>query len=361
MFGASRYERSDGTAIIPPGIDKDLNAMRAYVMTGYGKVPDVVRLVDVPEPVAATGEVVCDIVAAALNPIDLKIIEGDLKRINRYRMPHRIGFDASGTVRTVGAGVTAFKPGDEVFVRASRDTIGTFAERVALDQSFFAPKPATLTHAEAASLPLVGLTVVQGLIDRAHARAGQRILIHAGSGGVGTFAVQFAKVMGLRVTTTTSSRNAEFVRGLGADEVIAYDKQDYMTLPGGYDIVLDTLGGDVTLDSFKVATRGGAVVSIVGPPDRQFPDQVGANPLVRLVMRFMARRVFAASRETGVAYYRFLTESNGSQLADIARLADAGRIRPVIDRVFPFEALPAAFERLATGRARGKIVLDLTY
>lgn len=343
----------------PAGFGREMDHMRAYVMTGYGKVADVVRLVDMPEPAAGPSQIVCDIAAAALNPIDLKIIEGALKRINRYDLPHRIGFDASGTVRSVGTGVTAFRPGDEVFVRASRETIGTFAQRIALDASFFARKPEKLTHAEAASLPLVGLTVVQGLVDRANARAGQRILIHAGSGGIGTFAVQFAKALGLHVTTTTSSSNADFLRDLGADTVIAYDKQDYRTQPGDYDIVLDTLGGDVTLDSFKVARRGGAVVSIVGPPDRQFPDQVGASPLIRLVMRFMARRVFAASRDTGVAYYRFLTESSGSQLAAIADLVDHRHIKPVIDRAFPFDALAAAFERLGTGRARGKIVLEV--
>lgn len=333
--------------------------MRAYVMTGYGKVPDVVRLVDMPDPIAGPEQVVCDIAAAALNPIDLKIIEGDLKRINPYRMPHAVGFDASGSVRAVGSRVSAFRPGDEVFVRASRFTIGTFAQQIALDQSFFAPKPARLTHEEAASLPLVGLTTVQGLVDRAQAKAGQRILIHAGSGGVGSFAIQFAKAKGLHVTTTTSSRNADFVRGLGTDVVIAYDKQDYRKEPGGYDIVFDTLGGEFTLDAFKVARRGGSVVSIVGPPDHQFGNQVGANLFVRAVMRFMARHVFAASRETGVAYYRFLTESNGAQLAGIAQLVDEGRIKPVIDQVFPFDNLSAAFERLATGRARGKIVLSV--
>lgn len=333
--------------------------MRAYVMTSYGNVPDVVRLVDVADPIPGPEEIVCDIAAAALNPIDLKIIEGDLKRINRYRMPHTIGFDASGRIRAVGANVKAFQPGDEVFVRASRETIGTFAERIALPQSFFAHKPARLTHQEAASLPLVGLTTVQGMVDRARAKAGQRILIHAGSGGVGSFAIQFAKAKGLHVTTTTSSRNVDFVRGLGADIVIAYDKQDYREEPGGYDIVFDTLGGAYTLDAFKVARRGGAVVSIVGPPDRQFADQVGANLLVLIVMRFMSRRVFAASRATGVAYYRFLTESNGPQLTEIARLVDEGRIKPIVDKIFAFESLPAAFQHLATGRARGKVVLSV--
>jgi len=301
---------------------------------------------------------VCDIRAAALNPIDLAIIRGDLKRINHYRMPRRIGFDASGVVSAVGSAVTRFKPGDEVFVRASRDTIGTFAEAIALDETFFAGKPAPLSHAEAASLPLVGLTTVQGLVDRAKARPGQRILIHAGSGGVGTFAVQFAKASGLDVTTTTSSRNAEFVRSLGADTVIEYDKRDYRQLPGGYDIVFDTLGKGYTLDAFRAARRGGVVISIAGPPDRQFADQVGANLLVRLAMRLMSRRVYAASRETGVAYHRFLTESNGQQLQRIGEMVEEGRIKPVIDRTFPFEELPAALRHLATGRARGKVVLE---
>lgn len=333
--------------------------MRTYVMTRYGKPADVIRLIDRPEPTAGPGDIVCDIAAAALNPIDLKIIEGDLKRINRYRMPHTIGFDASGTVRTVGSNVTAFRPGDAVFVRASRETIGTFAESIALPQSFFAKKPAALSHQEAASLPLVALTTVQGLVDRAHAKAGQRILIHAGSGGVGSFAIQFAKAKGLHVTTTTSSRNADFVRKLGADSVIAYDKQDYLREPADYDIVFDTLGGQYTLDAFKVTRRGGAVVSIAGPPDRQFPDQVGAGWFVRTIMGFLSRRVFAASRATGVHYYRFLTESNGAQLADIARLVDAGDITPIIDRVYPFESLPDALQQLANGRARGKIVLSV--
>jgi alcohol dehydrogenase len=333
--------------------------MRAYVMTGYGKVSDMVRLVDRPEPVAGPDDIVCEIAAAALNPIDLRIIEGDLKRVSHYAMPHTIGFDASGTVKTVGSNVKSFRSGDEVYVRASRETIGTFAERIALPQAFFAHKPATLSHQEAASLPLVALTTVQGLIDRAHAKAGQRILIHAGSGGVGSFAIQFAKAKGLHVTTTTSSRNADFVRGLGADIIIAYDKQNYLDEPAGYDIVFDTLGEQFTLDAFKVARRGGVVVSIAGPPDRQFADQVGANVFVRLVMRFLSRRVFAASREAGVGYFRFLTESNGVQLADVARLVDTGRIKPVVDEILPFEQLSDAFRHLESKRARGKIVLSV--
>src|ERR1043166_3967036 len=197
--------------------------MRAYLLTGYGAVADNVRLAEIPDSRAAAGEGVIDIHAATSNPIDFKRVQGALKRISKYQLPRPIGFDASGVVTSVGPGASKFRPGDAVYVRASRDTIGTFAEQIALPEKLVAPKPATLSHAEAASLPLVGLTTLQGL-DRAAARAGQRILIHAGSGGVGSFAVQYAKQLGLDVTSTTSSKNADFVKSLGADRVTAYDR-----------------------------------------------------------------------------------------------------------------------------------------
>jgi alcohol dehydrogenase len=183
--------------------------MRAYLLTGYGAVPDNVRLAEIPGSPPAAGEVVIDIHAASLNPIDFKLVHGALKRISKYKLPRPIGFDASGIVAAVGPGATRFKPGDAVYARASRDSIGTFAEQIALPEKLVAPKPATISYAEAASLPLVGLTTLQGF-GRAGARAGQRILIHAGAGGVGTFAVQYAKYLGLHVTSTTSSKNADF-------------------------------------------------------------------------------------------------------------------------------------------------------
>lgn len=333
--------------------------MKAYVMTRYGAPADVVQLRELADPVGGPYDVVIDIRAAALNPIDLRTIEGALKRINSYSMPHTLGFDASGVVRAIGENVSRFAVGDEVFVRASRETIGTFATRIALPEDFFASKPLSISHEAAASLPLVGLTTVQGLVDRAHAQAGQHILIHAGAGGVGSFAVQYAKHLGLCVTATTSARNADFVRGLGADEIIAYDKEDYRSAGTRFDIVFDTLGGDATLDAFRVTRRGGSVISIAGPPDRQFAGQVGAGTLPRLVMRFMARHVYKASRQYGVAYHRFLTTSNGSQLEGIGRLVERGDITPVIDQVFPFDRLHDALGYLATGRARGKVVLSM--
>lgn len=332
--------------------------MRAFVLTGYGAITDNVRLAQLPDPVAASGEVLVEVHAASLNPIDFKIVHGDLKRVSKYKLPRTFGFDASGVVKSVGAGAGRFKPGDTVYLRASRNTIGTFAEQIAVDEKLVALKPFILSHAQAASLPLVGLTTLQGFA-RAGARAGQRILIHAGSGGVGTFAVQYARHLGLHVTSTTSSKNADFVRSLAAEKVIAYDRENYLEQGGDYDIVYDTLGGAFTVDAFKVVKRGGTVISLSGPPDRDFARREGAGLLVRVAVWLMGRKVYAASAEAGAAYCWFFTESNGDQLRDIARLIDSGAIKPVIDREFAFEQLPDALSYLEAGRARGKVVLKL--
>jgi alcohol dehydrogenase len=331
--------------------------MRAFVLTGYGAISDNVRLAEIPGPVAGSGEVLIEVHAAGLNPIDFKLVHGALKRISKYKLPRPIGFDASGIVISAGAGATRFKPGDAVYVRASRDTIGTFAEQISLPEKFVALKPATITHAQAASLPLVGLTTLQ-CFGRAGARAGQRILIHAGSGGVGTFAVQYADHLGLEVTSTTSAKNADFVRSLGADRVIAYDRENYLE-QGDYDIVYDTLGGAFTVDAFKLVKRGGVVISLSGPPDRDFARREGAGWLVRVAVWLMGRKVYAAGAKAGAAYCWSFTEASGDQLRDIAALVDKGAIKPVIDREFAFEQLPAALSYLEAGRARGKVVLKL--
>lgn len=333
--------------------------MLAYRFTGYGPVASNVTLADIPDPVARRGEVHIEIHAASLNPIDYKIVRGDIRRVSSYALPHRLGYDLSGIVTAVGAGVLRFKAGDAVYARTSGESIGSFAETIVLDQDCVAVKPSNISHAEAASLPLVGLTTIQGLVDRVHAKAGQSILIHAGSGGVGTFAVQYCKHLGLNVTATTSSRNAEFVKSLGADRVIAYDRENYLNAGASYDIVYDTLGGAVTVDSFKVVKRGGVVVSLSGPPDRGFPKRIGAGLVVRTAVWFMSRNVYAAAEKAGASYCWYLTEPSGRQLAEIAALTESGAIKPVIDREFPFEKLIDALTHLQSGRARGKIVLKV--
>ncbi len=330
--------------------------MRAFVLDGYGAIADHVHLAELADPVPGPDQILIDIHAASLNPIDFKIAHGDLKRVSKYQLPRPFGFDASGIVLSAGARATRFKPGDAVYARASRETIGTFAEKIALSQEFVALKPAAVSHAQAAALPLVGLTTLQGF-SRVKARAGQRILIHAGAGGIGTFAIQYARHLGLEVTTTTSSKNVDFVKSLGADRVIAYDRENYLEAGGGYDIVYDTLGAAFTVDAFKVVKRGGAVISLSGPPDRDFARREGAGWLVGVAVWLMSRKVYAASAEAGASYCWFLTEPNGEQLREIAGLVDRGAIKPVIDREFAFEQLPDALTYLEAGRARGKVVL----
>jgi alcohol dehydrogenase len=332
--------------------------MRAFLLDGYGAIAEHVRPADVADPIPRFNEVAIEIHAASLNPIDFKIVRGDLKRVSKYRLPRTFGFDASGVVLKAGTQTTQFKPGDAVYVRSSRETIGTFAERIALPEGFVALKPASISHAEAASLPLVGLTTLQGFA-KVGARAGQRILIHAGAGGIGTFAIQHARHLGLHVTTTTSSKNADFVKSLGADKVIAYDRENYLEQGGGYDIVYDTLGGAFTVDAFKVVKRGGAVISLSGPPDRDFVRREGAGLLVRVAVWLMGRKVYAAAEAAGASYCWFFTEPSGDQLREIAGLVDAGAIKPVIDREFAFDQLPEALAYLEKGRARGKVVLKV--
>jgi alcohol dehydrogenase len=330
--------------------------MRAFVLDGYGAIADHVRLAEIADPVPGPDDVLIEIHAASLNPIDFKLVRGDLKRVSKYQLPRPFGFDAAGFVLSAGALAIRFKPGDAVYARASRETIGTFAEKIALPHEFVALKPAAISHAEAAALPLVGLTTLQGFA-RVKAQAGQRILIHAGAGGIGTFAIQYARHLGLDVTTTTSSKNVDFVKSLGADRVIAYDRGNYLEQGGDYDIVYDTLGGAFTVDAFKVVKRGGVVISLSGPPDRDFARREGAGWLVRVAVWLMSRKVYAASAEAGATYCWFFTEPNGDQLREIAGLVDGGAIKPVIDREFAFDQLPAALSYLEAGRARGKVVL----
>jgi alcohol dehydrogenase len=332
--------------------------MRAFLLDGYGAIADHVRLAEIANPVPGPDDVLIEIHAASLNPIDFKIAHGDLKRVSNYQLPRPFGFDASGIVLSAGAHVTRFKPGDAVYARASRETIGTFAEKIALSEKFVAPKPVAVSHAQAAALPLVGLTTLQGF-SRVKARAGQRILIHAGAGGIGTFAIQYARHLGLEVSTTTSSKNADFVKSLGADKVIAYDRENYLQAGDGYDIVYDTLGGAFTVDAFKVVKRGGAVISLSGPPDRDFARREGKGFVVRAAVWLMNRKVYAASAEAGASYCWFFTEPSGEQLREIAGLVDGGAIKPVIDREFAFEQLPDALTYLEAGRARGKVVLKV--
>jgi alcohol dehydrogenase len=333
--------------------------MKAVRLLGYGKLSEQIVVRDVDPPRAGPGEVAIAIHAAGINPIDAKIVDGQLKRVERLSFPSPLGFDCSGVVAEVGAGVEAFKVGDEVFARASRDRMGTFAERIALPAPIVARKPSTISHIEAASLPLVGLTTVQALSEYARAQPGQHVLIHAGAGGVGTFAIQYAKAIGLKVSTTARGRDAATLEELGADEVIRYDVESYLDRGARYDIVFDTLGGAYTLDAFRVLAPGGAVVSIAGPPDRDFARREGLGIVPAVAIRFMSRRVYKAAKSKNAQYFRFLTRSDGAQLDRIRTMMDEGKLRAVVDRTFPLAEAIAALEYVAAGRAKGKVVLAI--
>jgi NADPH:quinone reductase-like Zn-dependent oxidoreductase len=330
--------------------------MKAVVIDRYGN-NEVVRAREMPDPELQDEDVLVQIHAASVNPLDLKIRDGKLKLILPYRLPLILGNDLAGVVLRVGPRARRYKPGDEVYARPDKDRIGAFAELIAIREDAVAIKPKRLTMEEAASIPLVGLTAWQALVERANLKAGQKVLIHAGSGGVGTMAVQLAKHLGAIVATTTSTANLEWVKGLGADIVIDYRKDDFETILHDYDVVLDTLGGDALEKSLRVLKPGGKLVSISGPPDPDFARGMGANWVLGLAMRLLSHRTRKDAKRLGVNYSFLFMQASGDQLREIGSLIDAGLIRPVMDRVFPFEATKEALAYVERGRAQGKVVV----
>lgn len=259
----------------------------------------------------------------------------------------------------VGSKVRRFTPGDEVYARPRDGRVGTFAEYIAVNEIDTAPKPKNLSMEEAASIPLIGLTAWQALVERAELKKGQKLLIHAGSGGVGTIAIQLAKHLGATVATTTSTANLELVRNLGADVVIDYKTQAFEKVLSGYDVVLNSLGGDTLQKSLSVLRPGGKLISISGPPDPDFAREQGLNWFLRQVTRLLSFGIRSKAKRRGVSYSFLFMRANGDQLGQIASLIEAGIIRPVVDRIFPFEATCDALAYVETGRSRGKVVVKI--
>jgi len=332
--------------------------MKAFILDKYGK-NGALRLGDVAEPAVQEDDVLVEVHAAALNPLDSKIRDGAFKPILPYRPPFILGHDMAGTVRRVGAKVRRFKPGDEVYARPRDGRIGTFAEYISVNEADLALKPSNLTMQQAASIPLTGLTAWQALVELAQVKSGQKVLIHAGSGGVGTFAIQLAKHLGATVATTTSTANIDLVRSLGADVVIDYKTQDFEQLLSGYDVVLNSLGSDTLDKSLAVLRSGGKLISISGPPDPGFARQKKLGWPVRQLFRLLSFGIRRKAKHCGAGYSFLFMRADGEQLAKITALIEAGAIRPVIDRVFPFEATNEAMAYVDTGRARGKVVVEI--
>ena len=332
--------------------------MKAFVVTNYG---EPLREADVAEPTVGEGDVLVQVQAAGLNQLDEKIRRGEFKQILPYKLQLILGNDVAGTVIRVGAKVRRFKPGDEVYGRPAKDRIGTFAERIAVAEEDLALKPASASMAEAGSLPLVALTAWQALVEQGNVRAGQKVLIHAGTGGVGSIAIQLAKHLGATVATTASGSNAAFVRELGADVVIDYRNEDFEQHLSGYDLVLDSLGGETLEKSLRVLKPGGKAIGISGPPDPEFARQEGLNPVLRLAVTLLSSRIRRQARKLGVSYEFLFMRASGDQLRQISALVDGGVLRPVVGKVFDFAQTPQALQSLADGGIRGKAVLTLTH
>jgi NADPH:quinone reductase-like Zn-dependent oxidoreductase len=332
--------------------------MKAFILERYGK-QRALQLTKMPVPELRDDEVLVQVHAAGVNLIDAKIRSGEFKLILPYHLPLVMGHDVAGEVVKVGPRVRQFKCGDEVYARVDDFRIGTFAEFVPVKESSVAPKPKALTMEEAASLPLVALTAWQALVEKAKLKKGQKVFIQAGSGGVGTFAIQLAKHLGATVATTTSTGNVALVKSLGADVVVDYKTQDFEDVLRDYDVVLNSQDAKTLAKSLRVLKAGGKLISLSGPPDPQFGKDISASWFLRLVMRLLSAGTRRAAKRLGVDYSFLFMKANGNQLREIARLFDAGTIRPVIDRVFPFEATNEALAYVEAGRAKGKVVIKV--
>ncbi len=332
--------------------------MKAYFIERYGKGTPLIHG-DQPEPELRDNDLLVEIRAASVNQLDAKIRTGEFRMVIPHKMPLILGHDLAGVVLKTGPRVTGFKPGDEVYGCLPVNRIGGFAERVAVDASFFARKPANLTMVETASLPVVALTAWQSFVEIAKLKPGQRVFIQAGSGGVGTVAIQLARHIGAEVATTAGAARADTLKALGANIVIDYRKDDFARVLKDYDVALMSQDEASLKKAIGILKPGATAISISGPPDTAFARQAGLNPLLRLVMWGLSHRVRAAARKAGVTYAFLFMQPGGEMLRKLNPMLEDGSIRPVMDKVFPFAQTPEAIAYVETGRAKGKVVVEV--
>ena len=332
--------------------------MKAFIIKRYGK-KEKLQLSEIAEPVVKENDVLVQVYAASVNQLDAKIKTGEFKLLLPYKFPLILGHDVAGIITKVGSKISRFKVGDEVFARPADFEIGTFAEYIAINENDVAMKPKNISMDQAASIPLVGLTACQALVEKANLQKGQKVFIQAGSGGVGTIAIQLAKHLGATVATTTSADNFDLVKSLGADIVIDYKTQDFETILKDYDLVLNSQDVETLEKSLKILKPGGKVVSISGPPDAAFAKKVRLSWLMKIAIFFLSRKVKSQAQKIGVDYSFLFMQANGKQLSEISSLIDAGVILPIIDKAFPFEQTNEAMSYVASGRAKGKVIVKV--
>lgn len=329
--------------------------MRAFVIEGYKKDP---AFIERSMPKIKGNEVLVEVHAASINPIDTKIRMGELKLLLQYDMPLTLGNDFSGIIIEVGNGVTKFNVGDEVYGRPRAEKMGTFTEYLSVHEADIALKPKNLSFEEAASIPLVGLTSYQALHDILGVKKGQKVLIHAGSGGVGTFAIQLAKEMGAYVATT-SSNGIELTKSLGADKIIDYKSVNFEDVIKDYDAVIDSVGGKTLEKSFLTVKKGGKIVSIAGTPNGRFAKEMGLGLIKKTILSLASSKITGLEKKYDIKYTFLFMKHSGQQLDILTKLLEAGTVKPIIDRVFPFEEAKQALAYSETGKAKGKVVLKL--
>jgi len=333
--------------------------MKAALIDRYGS-NDAVSVADIDIPTLGATDLLVRVHAASVNPVDIKTRDGKLKTLLKYRFPLVLGNDLSGVVSDVGSRVTRFKKGDAVYARVDKNRIGTFAEFAVVRDGAAALKPTNVTFEEAASLPLVALTAWQALVEIGRLGANQRVLIHAGSGGVGSVAIQLARHMGATVFTTVGKRNVELVKRLGAHVAIDYRSERFEDVAKDCDVVLDSAGGDTLVRCFECVKPGGVVVSInSSTPSPAFARSWGLNPIIVLAIRVLSRKTLAAARKHKARYEYFFVHADGEQLREIARLVESGAITPLVDKVFRLDEVRDALAYSESGRATGKVVIKV--
>ncbi|MBP1206917.1 NADPH:quinone reductase-like Zn-dependent oxidoreductase [Duganella sp. 1411] len=332
--------------------------MKALVLKRYNKAGKL-EFAEIARPIVGSDEMLVQVRAAGLNPIDNMIPTGAFKPLLKFELPAVMGNDLAGVVVQVGNRVSRFKVGDAVYATLFDLGRGSLAEYAVVPESAAALKPANLDFVQAAAMPMVALTVWQALKERMRLKPGQKLFVPAGSGGIGTMAIQLAKQFGATVGTTTSTANVELVRGLGADEVVDYKRQNFEETMKDYDAVLGTVRGDGLEKALRIVRPGSTVVSLIGPPDAAFARGRGMNFFMRFVFGLLSRKIIGLARGRGAGYAFMFVRPDGAQLAEIGKLLENGSVRPVIDKVFPFTEAVEALAYLAQGRAKGKVVVRM--
>jgi len=332
--------------------------VKAFIVKRYSK-KEKLQLTEIAEPVTKENDVLVEIHSASVNLLDSKIRNGEFKLILPYKPPFILGHDVAGVVTKVGTRVKKFKVGDEVYARPSDYHVGAFAEYISINENDIALKPKNISMEEAASIPLVGLTAWQALIEIGKLKKGQKVFIQAGSGGVGTFAIQLAKHLGATIATTTSTNNIELVKRLGADVVIDYKKEDFETILKDYDLVLNSQDAKTLEKSLRILKPGGKLISISGPPTPDFAKKMNAPWFVKFIMKFLSSGVKKKSKKLNVSYSFLFMRADGSQLNEITILINSGTIKPIVDKVFPFNRTNDALAYIEAGRAKGKVVVKV--